>query len=408
MRIRPLLQSIALCVPMLVGAAILANDAPETYSPSLVHGNTAFALDLYARLKSQRGNLFCSPYSISSSLAAVYAGARGNTETQMARTLHFLPDQWHAAMGHLRREVHEAGKANGIELILADALWTQAGHPFTLEFLEIVEGEFQANLKQIDFVTEAESARIEVNRWIAQKTREKIRDILPPQTLTSKTKMLLANAAYFRGTWSKPFKKSETRLQPFHLSPGNQVRSAFMHHRDSVRYMENADFQAVELPYGKPGQPFAMLVLLPRQIDGCRALESRFTPAFLQSLAPQFKFQAVDLYIPRFKIDSSFELKSVLTQMGMPDAFTPAADFSGIDGTRLLYLSGVAHKAWCEVNEEGTEAAAATVVGGRPAGMAVSLPPVPVFRADHPFLFLIRDSRSGSILFWGRVADPAG
>jgi serpin B len=325
----------------------------------------------------------------------------------MAQTLHLQSGQFSSAMGRLKRELNDIGKENGIELSVADVLWTQTGHPFLPDFLKIVENEYQANLKQADFKTGAESARDEINRWISQKTHEKIRNLLPPKSLDPQTKIVLANAVYFKSAWSRPFKKSATKSLPFHLTPSTEVRAAFMNHIDSVNYMENADFQAIELPYGKPKQELAMLALLPRQIDGSGQLESRLNPAFLRNLDSQFKSQRVDIFFPKFKLDSSCSLKNVLSEMGMPAAFTPAANFSGIDGTRQLFLSFVFHKAWCEVNEEGTEAAAATVAAGLAGSVRMEPLPPPVFRADHPFIFMIRDIHTGSILFIGRVTDPS-
>ncbi len=407
MGIRQLLQTLIPMVLIMVVTPNPVNGVQSISTQSLVEGNTAFALDLYARLKKQPGNLFFSPYSISTCLSAVYAGARGDTEKQLAQTMHFQPGQLSSAMGRLKRELNDIGKDNGIELSVADALWTQTGHPFLPDFLKIVETEFQANLKQADFKTGAESARDEINRWISQKTREKIRDLLPPKSLDPQTKIVLANAVYFKGSWSRPFEKSATRMLPFHLTPATEVRAAFMNHIDSVKYMENADFQAIEMPYGKSKQELAMLVLLPRTIDGSGQLDRRLNPELLRNLDAQLKSQRVEISFPKFKLDSSYSLKSVLSEMGMPSAFTPAADFSGIDGTHQLFLSFVFHKAWCDVNEEGTEAAAATAAGLAGSARRDPLPPPPVFRADHPFLFMIRDIHTGSLLFLGRVMDPS-
>ncbi len=390
---------------MICTALGLVNAAAPSQMQSFIGGNTVFALDLYARLKGQSGNIFFSPYSISTCLAMVYAGARNDTERQMAQTLHFGSEQITSAMGEINRGLGEAGKQDGIELNVANALWAQAGHPFLPAFLQTARNEFQANLNQTDFKTGAAAAIEEINRWVANKTHEKIQELLPPGSLTSQTKLVLANAIYFKGTWSEPFKKAETRSLPFHLSSTNQVQAPLMHRLDSVRYMENADFQVVELPYGQK-QELSMMVLLPRQIDGCGQLENRLTPAFLRDLAAHLQFQKVEIFLPRFKLDSRFSLNDTLAKMGMPVVFSGAADFSGMDGTHLLYLSFVFHKAWCEVNEEGTEAAAATASGVTAAMRRDLPPPPPIFRADHPFIFLIRDARSGIILFLGRLANP--
>jgi len=367
---------------------------------------TAFALDLYSHLKSGQSNLFFSPYSISTALALTYASARGETEKQIVRVLHFDQNQRqiHSSFGDLQRQLNEVGKLNGVELSIASALWTQKGYPFVPGFLEIANGEYQANVNQADFETGKEAARVEINHWVAQRTKDKIQDILPPGSLDAMTRLVLANAIYFKGSWATPFRETETSTQPFHLTTTSQIQAPLMHHFDDVKYLENGDFQAVELPYS--GNELSMLILLPRQIEGCGYLESQLTPALLSRSLSQMKKQKVELFVPRFKMDSSLDLVDALSKMGMSDAFSGKADFSGMDGTKVLYISGVFHKAWVEVNEEGTEAAAATAVTVRASAVRERPPPPPVFRADHPFIFLIRDTRSGSLLFLGRLAQP--
>ncbi len=374
---------------------------------SLVEGNTALALDIYGQLKASPGNLFFSPYSISTALAMTYAGARGETEKQMGRVLHFGKEQpqLHAAFGELQRQLNEASKQKGLELSIANALWAQKGHPFLPAFLETAKGDYQANLDQADFRTEADAARGEINRWVAQQTKDKIHEILPPGSLDHLTRLVLANAIYFKGVWTKPYDKAETSNQPFYLSAARQVDVPLMHQFDDVRYMENSEFQAVELPYSS-GE-LSMVILLPHRVEGCGTLENRLTPDLLSRSLAQMKRQKVEIFLPRFKLESSFKLNDTLGSMGMLDAFGPEADFSGMDGSRNLFISGVFHKAWGEVNEEGTEAAAATAVAVAASAVMKPLPPPPVFRADHPFIFFIRETRSASLLFLGRLANPS-
>ncbi len=381
-------------------------DGRSAQPQSLVEGNTAFALDLYGQLKTRSGNLFFSPYSLSTCLAMTYAGARAETEKQMGQALHFEENQrqLHSAFGELQRQLTEASKLEGIELNIANALWTQKDPPLLPAFLQITKGEYQANVNQADFRTGAEEARDKINRWVSQKTKEKIQNILPPGSLTDLTRLVLANAIYFKGVWARQFEKTETSTQPFHLSTARHVEVPFMHHFDEVRYKEDADFQAVELPY--KGGGLSMVILLPRQVEACGTLEDRLTPALLSRSLGRMKMQKVEIFLPRFKLESSFELSDTLAKMGMRDAFGPKADFSGMDGTKSLYISAVFHKAWGEVNEEGTEAAAATAVAMTRSAVIKQPPPPPIFRADHPFIFLIRDTRSGSVLFLGRLVDP--
>lgn len=388
------------------GPGLRAQPAPPH---SLVEGNTTFALALYNQLKTTPGNLFFSPYSISTCLGMTYAGARGQTEQQMRQALHFPADQQqvHSGFGELQRQLGEAAK-QGIELNVANALWSEKDSqepPLLPEFLQIARGKYQANVNQADFRTAAESVRSEINQWVAQQTKDKIKDLLPGGSIDNMTRMVLANAIYFKGTWLKQFEKAQTTTQPFHLSSATQVQASLMHHTDEVRYMEQDNFQAVELPYR--GGQLSMVVLLPRQVDGVAGLEAQLSPALLTNSISQMRQRKVEIFLPRFKLESKYELNDALKKLGMADAFGPRADFSGIDGTKNLFISAVFHKAWGEVNEEGTEAAAATAVTIKRSAIIREPAPPPVFRADHPFIFLIRDTRSGSILFLGRLTSPS-
>ena len=274
MRITSLLKRVTPVGLLLSGGVGLAPGAPAGQTQAFVQGNTAFALDLYSRLKSPAPNVFFSPYSISTCLAMTYGGARGDTAKQMAEVLHFNKDprKVHASFGELQRQLNEAGRQQGIQLSVANALWAQQGHAFLPPFLNIARGQYQASLNQADFKTGAEPARAEINRWVAKQTQERIKDILPPGSVDALTRLVLANAIYFKGSWAVPFPAAATRPLPFHLSATNQVQAPLMHHVDSFGYMEDSDLQAVELPYS--GNELSMVVLLPRRMDGCGDLES--------------------------------------------------------------------------------------------------------------------------------------
>jgi serpin B len=374
----------------------------------LAAGNTAFALDLYSHFRTVPSNLFFSPFSLSTCLAMTYAGARGDTAIQMARVLHFdlSSQELHSAFGQLRRQLAAAGGRSGLALHIANALWAQKGHPFLPALQQTAATEYDAAVHQADFQTQAAAAIEEINRWVAQRTSDRIRQVLPPGSLNEITFLVLVNAIYFKGAWAKPFDKTDTSLQPFHLAGNRPCDGPLMHHFDHIRYMDNAQFQAVELPYRNYG--FSMVILLPRKTDGCGELEQRLTPELLANALSQMKPQEVEIFLPRFKLQSSLRLDTALAAMGMPDAFKPAkADFSGIDGTRSLFISGIFHQAVGDVNEEGTEAAAATAVAMMALCIEEPPPPPPIFRADHPFIFFIRDTQSGSLLFIGRLADPS-
>jgi serpin B len=374
---------------------------------AVVQGNNAFAVELYGQLRNQSGNLFFSPESISTALAMTYAGARGDTASEMEKTLHFTlpPDRLHPAMGALLSDLNAAH--DGYQLRVADALWAQQGYTFLDDFLRLTKSAYGAGFNQVDFTNAAEAARLTINHWVEKKTENKIVNLLQPGVLNPATRLVLTNAIYFKGDWQTPFKKSWTEDDDFHLSPAQSVKAPLMHRSDSFNYFNGGTFQALEIPY-KSGE-LSMIVFLPNDISGLPALEQSLTASNMQQWLSQLQpVSKVILTLPKFKMTRQFELQQTLGAMGMPQAFGARADFSGMTGGRDLFISAVIHKAFVDVNEEGTEAAAATAVMMMEMAMQsrTPLPPPIVFRADHPFVFLIRDNRSGGILFMGRVTDP--
>ena len=371
---------------------------------SLVAGNTAFALDLYARLDSTPGNLFFSPFSISACMAMTYAGARGDTAMQMAQTLHFSGDQnlLNSQFGELQNQLKAARQKSGIELDIANGLWGQQGHPFLPGFLEIARQDYGARLNQVDFRAHPESIREEINDWVAGKTQGKITGLIPSGMLNPSTRLVLVNAIYFKGLWSRQFNKTNTTMAPFLTAPGQSVPAPLMTMTASFNYAEPEGLQILELPYRGGG--FSMVVLLPRETGGLKGIEDQLNGRQINSWLAQARPQKVNVFLPRFKLSGQFALAGTLAGMGMPAAFSSTADFSGMDGARDLHLSAVVHRAFVDANEEGTEAAAAT--GSVMAMTSLRPRPTPTFRADHPFVFLIRDTHSGEILFLGRLNDP--
>jgi serpin B len=366
-----------------------------------VEGNTRFALDLYKRLRAKEGNLFFSPYSISTAFAMTYAGARGDTAAQMAKTLHVTLDQQKlpAALAELAARLKGEGKKRGFQLTVANALWAQKGAGFLPEFLELNRTFYGAGLQEVDFVRATEDARKTINDWTEKQTQGKIKDLLSPSNVDSDTRLVLTNAVYFKAAWETPFNKQFTRVQPFRVTPKRTVKVPMMTHTLVVRYLEDDQLQAVELPY--KGNEVSMVILLPRKADGLAELEDQLTHANLGKWLSAMRRQMVWVNLPRFQVTGAFNLKQVLSDMGMPLAFTArAADFSGMDSARQFFLQAAVHKTFVRVTEEGTEAAGATAVMGGFGGV-----PKP-FRADHPFLFLVRDDRSGSVLFLGRLVEP--
>lgn len=368
----------------------------------VVEGNNRFALELYDRVRQHPGNTFFSPYSISTALAMTYAGAAGDTAKQMAATLHFpaFSDRLHPAFESLSKRINGDGKPRSYELVAANALWGQEGHAFRPQFLELLKTNYQAGLRPVDFRS-TEHARETINEWVETVTRQKIKNLLAPGVLTPRTRLVLTNAIYFKGAWLKPFSKPLTKDDDFKLSADQTVRVPMMNLTTDFRYYDGGKFAALELPYR--GNELSMIVVLPKSADGLAALEKGLSFDWMPKLASK----RVAVAFPRFKIEKTFALEQVLAAMGMPDAFDQKrADFSGMTEARDLYLSAVAHKAFVDVNEEGTEAAAATAaVMGVRAAMPIPNPPIP-FRANHPFVFAIRENQTGSILFLGRVSDP--
>lgn len=378
----------------------------------VVQGNNEFALELYARLRAEEGNLFLSPYSISTALAMTYAGARGRTEAQMAKVLHFPtasgeavldPAQFHSAFGAIIKDLNQRAEKADFQLSVANALWGQKGYAFLAEFLELVEARYEGKLTEVDFVKATEQARTAINAWVEEKTNNKIKELLQPGVLDQMTRLVLTNAIYFKGNWAKQFDEERTSQAPFTLASGEKVDVPMMNQTGDFPYMEAEDFQALEMPY--VDDELSMIVLLPQKTDGLGELEKRLTAEALGKWLAKLRKREVVVSLPKFEMTRQFSLASVLKSMGMTDAFSRGADFSGMSGTRELFISAVIHKAYVDVNEEGTEAAAATAVTVK---LTSVLPDRRVvFRADHPFLFLIRDNKSGSILFIGRVMNPS-
>ncbi len=372
----------------------------------VVKGNNRFAVDLYGKVRTGPGNVFLSPYSISAALAMTSVGARGETARQMAEALR-LPAEGkalHEAFSGLDATLN-GGESRPYQLDTANALWGQQGLGYRPDFLKLTETYYRAGLHPVDFAGNPEGARKAINAWVEERTREKIKDLIGPGAITPATDLVLTNAIYFKGAWSVPFAKSATKDEDFTTTGDKRTPVPMMHRSGHLNYFEGDGFQALGLPYA--GEALSMVVLLPKAVDGLAAFEASLTGPKLDGWLAKLADRQVDVALPRFRLECGFQLKDALTALGMPLAFSPEADFSGIAEDRKLFISAVIHKAFADVNEEGTEAAAATAVMMTRSMARVPSKPV-VFRADHPFLFLIRDNRSGSILFLGRVTNPKG
>jgi len=387
---------------------ITSPNVPANDSQTLVDGNNAFALDVYQALRSKNENLILSPFSISLALAMTYAGARGTTEMQMADVLHFdLPQgQLHPAFNGLDQDLASRGKAGSdeekpLQLNIANAIWAEQTYPFLQEFLDLIASNYGAGIRLADFINQFKSIRTEINDWVYDQTQEKIKDLIPNGALSSDTRMVLVNAIYFKADWLRQFDANHTSNAPFHLLDGSNVTVKMMNQGTVVPYYSGDGFQAVELPYA--GDTAVMDIFLP-DAGSFSSVESSLSTDLLNKTLNGMKPTSMELSLPKFTFESELNLSDTLVSMGMMDAFDPdLADFTGMSDRNDLFISDVIHKAFIAVDEEGTEAAAATAIIMEAAS-------APLFEItltiDRPFLFIIRDKPGGQILFIGRVLNP--
>lgn len=395
---------------------LLKADTPRVESPDindervaeLVRGNNDFAFDLY-RAASGDDNLILSPYSISLAFSMAYAGARNETEAQMAETLHFLPqDEQHPAFNALERGISDLGDAKGegpgtpFRLNVANAAWGKRGYHFEKAYLQALSAHYGAGLRAADFEN-PEKAAGEINAWVSGNTEGRIEDLVPPDVIDPVlTRLILANAVYFKASWLYAFEKPNTGDGPFTLAGGDEVDVPMMRQTEEFPYTEGDGYQAIQLPY--EGEKADMLVILPEE-DGFGSIERRLDASFLEDVRRDLQPRGVELTMPRFDFRTDLDLKERLRSMGMEIPFEDgAADFGDITEKERLHISAALHKATVTVDEKGTEAAAATAVvvqaesGGPIAQAKMTL--------DHPFIFAVVERETGTILFLGHVTNP--
>jgi serine protease inhibitor len=375
---------------------------PDAQQESFAQANNEFALALYASLSNQEGNLFLSPYSLSSTLAMVYAGARRSTAKQMARTLHVSLDSARSltVFGDMIRDIRDRGRKQQYEFALANALWVNKGQELLPEYRDLVNTAFEGGIREVDFGSSPEACKRFINAWAEKQTSGKIKDLMPASMVVPATKVLLTNAIYFKGIWSSRFNKDNTSEEPFTTEAGKSVMAFMMTQTGKFTYLEEKTFQILEMDY--LGKSLSLAAILPKTANGLSELEKNLTLENVNDWLSRLVEKQVSVYFPRFTFSAKFLLAETLKTMGMTDVFSaPPADFSGMDGRKDLAIHEVIHEARVDVRERGTEAAAASVTT-ESASFAET-----EFVADHPFIFLIRDKQSGSILFIGRVVNPA-
>lgn len=378
---------------------------PSADALAVADSSDAFGWDLYQSVADvEDGNLFFSPFSITAALSMTYAGAAGETADEMASVLHISSDDtaYHSGYGELIRTVLPQPEDCAVELNIANRLFGQDGFPWLTPFLDITAEDYGAPLEDIDFQADPEQARVYINDWVADQTAERITDLLPPGTLTAQTVMVLTNAIYFKADWMEAFKESETFDGNFSLADGSTVTTPLMYRSGEANIGRVGSVSALELPYD--GELQSMVILLPDDPGGLSELEAILSNDLIDEvMASVSPVPDAEIIVPRFTIDARVDLKQRLIELGMPTAFLEGmADLTNmVDAADAsLFIEDALHRAFIEVNEAGSEAAAATavVVGQESAG--------PGFYADRPFVFFIRDNATGAVLFLGRVSDP--
>ncbi|XP_015090176.2 leukocyte elastase inhibitor [Vicugna pacos] len=371
--------------------------------------NTRFALDLFRTVNESNpaGNIFFSPFSISSALAMIFLGTRGNTSEQMSKALYFKEvEEIHSRFQSLNADINKCGAAYTLKV--ANRLFGEKTYDFLPEFLASTQKMYGAELASVDFQQASEDARKAINEWVKGQTEGKIPELLASGVVDSMTKLVLVNAIYFKGNWQEKFATEATHDATFRLNKKDTktVRMMYQKKKLPLGYIKDLKCRVLELPY--QGGDLSMVILLPDDIEdestGLRKIEQQLTLEKLRkwTKADRLEHLEVSVHLPRFRLEESYDLTAPLARLGVQDLFCSKADLSGMSGTRDLFVSKVVHKSFVEVNEEGTEAAAAT------AGVVAyaMLMPEENFIADHPFIFFIRHNPSGNILFLGRLASP--
>ena len=373
------------------------------FGEDVIEANNRFAINLYSQYKSEEGNIFFSPFSISTAMAMVYEGAEGKTAKEIKSVFGFpkYDNSRRNQYSDLLSEINKKDKEYALKT--ANALWAQKDFNFLDKYLTTVEEYYEGKTTNLDFKNEPDSSRLIINNWVEDKTNNKIKDLFPVGSINSLTRLVLTNAIYFKAKWLIQFDADKTSDEYFRVNPDKSIKVPMMQptsQKSTFNYTQNKDLQILEMPYA--GEDLSMLILLPLD-DDIETLENSFTIENLTEWKKSLRKRRVNIYIPKFKFETKYFLSETLSDLGMPTAFTNSADFSGMTGTKDLKIDKVIHQAFIEVNEEGTEAAAATGVTMMKHSKP---PPTPIFKADHPFIFIIQQKETGNILFMGRVNNP--
>lgn len=383
--------------------AVFTQYKPASNASDTVNAANQFAFELYGQYKKTNGNVFFSPYSISSALEMTYEGARGKTASEMQSVFHFSADPSVRIPSFAKLYSQINPQNASYQLSTANALWAQKDYPFDPNYTKTIETYYGGKTTNVDFVGNTEDARQTINSWVSSKTADKIPELFVKGTLDQSTRLVLTNAVYFKGKWETPFQAGFTQQKDFTTMAQSTVQCSMMNNLDQYSYAETSDYQAIELPYEK--NDLSMIVILPKP-GKIGAVENNISIGTFSAIKKSLNSESVNVSLPKFKFDTVYNMNDSLSKMGMPTAFSEAADFSGMTGNRDLYISLVVHKAYVDVNEEGTEAAAATGVVMDKQSVMIETQQPKIFNADHPFIFAIVHNATGSILFLGKINDP--
>jgi serpin B len=399
------MKKLSLIFAIILFAIINISCYAQSIDTSIANNNNIFAFKLYNELKAEKPdqNLFFSPFSISSALAMTYAGARGETEKQMSQAMNFSLEQniFHNNLGALMDEI-ESDSSRNIQLSIANSLWAQKDYKFLDSYFNLVKANYRSELKNVDFIKETEKTRNEINNWVEQKTKNKIKELIKEKDIDSDTRLVLVNAIYFKDEWAKTFDSLATTIKSFYLNSTDTIHVYMMHKTENIKYYENSNTQVVEIPYKE--NKLSMIIFLPKEEDKFKITENSLNNGLYTQIIDSLKIANVDLSLPKFTATFDFKLNDALIKLGMPVAFGGGSDFSGMTGNKDLYISKVIHKSFINVTEAGTEAAAATAVIMRKISSLIKY--FKIFNVDHPFIFLIKDNATGSILFLGKILNP--
>jgi serpin B len=387
---------------IVISLLVLGKTAVSQGVKEVVKGNNEFTFDIYDQINDKEENLFFSPYSVSSALAMTYNGAEGKTKNEMSDVLNFNKDINALSENYSALNDHITGlSSKKIQLNIANAIWGQQDYGFRKAFLELNKKYYGAGIKQVNFKKEHKEIRNQINKWVEDKTNQKIKNLIKPNVLDRMTRMVLVNAIYFNGKWENPFKKEDNFKDKFYIYSKCETQTEFMFQKLSLKYHEDDIAQVVEIPYSE--KSLSMMVILPKEKYGMEQLEKYLDNELYENYNKSLSTYKVELSFPKFEVEDDYELNSPLKDMGMKSAFGEGADFSGMTGSKDLFIDNVVHKTYVKVDEEGTEAAAATGIVMRKTSAIME---TKEFKADHPFIFIIKENKNDTILFMGRIMNP--